>query len=414
VNANTDGIVAYLNVLHTHRELVAETYHRNSITLTTENQGAIRKLQQQRILSPYLQDEFRLAPSLTRHLDEVFQRQRNYAISSNFDEQFNRLLHLADEYQKASHENRSDDRDNYEDDFNTGVFELGESIASGLLLLRTLTDNRFAHVNTLAEKQRQNAYYIKQAEKLLEALMALQTTGVIELLNSSTLLAPLQRVYQHQLLSPLPEWRASLLDISATLRNYLYRLRQIEPEAKRLRTFAHFLQRNPDYQPPDVEDLPQQLPLWAQRFTGISVKTHPDLSHNTVREALAEIARAIPATTVKITREREAGRLVAGGEEKTVITLQPKPVQIAFQHYLQAARESLQPLSALHWIRQQTSVNLPEDEAWILYVLHAVQVLYTNDTNTANTLVMQRVEAPLAHRYSGNIVVMDMQLWKKA
>jgi hypothetical protein len=276
-----------------------------------------------------------------------------------------------------------------------------------------LTDNRFAHVNTLAEKQRQNAYYIKQAEKLLEALMALQTTGVMELLNNSTLLAPLQRVYQHQLLSPLPEWRASLLDISATLRNYLYRLRQIEPEAKRLRTFAHFLQRNPDYQPPDVEDLPQQLPVWAQRFTGISVKTHPDLSRNTVREALAEIARAIPASTVKITREREAGRLVAGGEEKTVITLQPKPVQIAFQHYLQAARESLQPLSALHWIRQQTSVNLPKDEAWILYVLHAVQVLYTNDPNTANTLVMQRVEAPLAHRYSGNIVVMDMQLWKK-
>lgn len=413
MNATTDGIVAYLNVLHTHRQLIAETYHRNSITLTDDNQRAIRQLQQQRILSPYLQDEFRLAPSLTRHLDEVFQRQRNYAISSNFEEQFNRLLHLADEYQKASHENRSDDRDNYEADFDTGVFELGESIAAGLLLLRTLTDNRFAHVSTLAEKQRQNAYYIKQAEKLGDALLSLQATGVLELLNSSSLLAPLLRVYQHQLLAPLDEWRASLLDITATLRNYLYRLRQIEPEAKRLRNFAHFLNRNPDYQPPEVEDLPQQLPVWAQRFSGITIHTHPDLSRNTVREDLADIARTIPATAVKITRERAAGQLIAGSDTKTVITLQPKPIQLAFQRYLHAARESLQPLSALHWLHQQTSTELPIAEAWVMYVLHAAQVLFTNDANIANTLVMQRVEAPLAHRYSGNIVVMDIQLWKK-
>lgn len=413
MNATTDGIVAYLNVLHTHRQLIAETYHRNSITLTDDNQRAIRQLQQQRILSPYLQDEFRLAPSLTRHLDEVFQRQRNYAISSNFEEQFNRLLHLADEYQKASHENRSDDRDNYEADFDTGVFELGESIASGLLLLRTLTDNRFAHVSTLAEKQRQNAYYIKQAEKLGDVLLSLQASGVLELLNGSSLLAPLLRVYQHQLLTPLDEWRASLLDITATLRNYLYRLRQIEPEAKRLRNFAHFLNRNPDYQPPELEDLPQQLPMWAQRFTGITIHTHPDLSRNTVREELADIARTIPAKAVKITRERAAGQLIAGSDTKTVITLQPKPIQLAFQRYLHAARESLQPLSALHWLHQQTSTELPIAEAWIMYVLHAVQVLFTNDANIANTLVMQRVEAPLAHRYSGNIVVMDIQLWKK-
>lgn len=413
MSATTDGIVAYLNVLHTHRQLIAETYHRNSITLTDDNQYAIRQLQQQRILSPYLQDEFRLAPSLTRHLDEVFQRQRNYAISSNFEEQYSRLLHLADEYQKASHENRSDDRDNYEADFDSGVFELGESITAGLLLLRTLTDNRFAHVSTLAEKQRQNAYYIKQAEKLEGALRSLQATGVLELLNSSSLLAPLLRVYQHQLLAPLDEWRANLLDITATLRNYLYRLRQIEPEAKRLRNFAHFLNRNPDYRPPEIEDLPQRLPVWAQRFIGISIHTHPDLSRNAVREDLADIARAIPATVIKITRERAAGQLIASSAAKTVITLQPKPIQLAFQRYLHSAFESLQPLSALHWLHQQTNTDLPTAEAWIMYVLHAAQVLFTNDANIANTLVMQRVEAPLTHRYSGNIVVMDIQLWKK-
>lgn len=415
MSATADSIVAYLNVLHTHRELIAETYQQNSITLTAENQRAIRLLQQQRILSPYLQDEFRLTPSLTRHLDEVFQRQRNYAIGSNFEEQFTRLLHLADEYQKASHENRSDDRDSYQADFDAGVFELGESISDGLLLLRTLTDNRFAHVNTLAEKQRQNAYYIKQAEKLGDTLLSVQTTGVLELLGSSSLLTPLLSVYQHQLLNPLDEWRASLLDITATLRHYLYRLRHIEPEAKRLRTFAHFLRRNPDYQPPELDELPQQLPPWAQRFTGLIIHTHADLSRNTVREELAEIASAIPASAIKVSRERTTGTLVTDSANKTVITLQPKPIQL-LQRYLRAAREASpsQVVSALQWLHQQTGADLPTAEAWIMYVLHAVQVLQTNEAEIAKTLSMQRVEAPLKHRYSGNIVVRDIELWKKA
>lgn len=411
--SNPDGIIAYLNVLHNHRQLIAETYHSNTVCLTAENQRAIRQLQQQRILFPYLQDEFRLAPSLSRHLDEVFQRQRNYAISSNFAEQLNRLSHLTDEYLKASHENRPEDRDTYEADFDAGVFELGESIASSLLLLRTLTDNRFANVSTLAEKQRQNEYYIKQAEKLGEILVSLQAAGLQELLDSSSLLAPLLAVYQHQLLARLPEWQASLLDITTTLKNYLYRLRQIEPEARRLRNFAHFLNRNPDYQPPDVEDLPQQLPVWTQRFSGFAIKTHPDLSRNPVREALADIAQAIPAAQVKIIRERTAGQLLPGSEEKTVVVLQPKPVQIAFQLYLQAARESLQPLSALHWKRQQALPDLPTDEAWLLYVLHASQMLHLT-ADSSEGLTMQRMEADTPYAHSGNIIITDIALWKKA
>ena len=76
------------------------------------------------------------------------------------------------------------------------------------------------------------------------------------------------------------------MDITAVLKAFLYRLRQVEPDARRIRAFAHFLRKNPDYQPPEVEQI-QALPDWTARFGGLRLKVHPDLSSAQTREALA-------------------------------------------------------------------------------------------------------------------------------
>ncbi|MFY9259895.1 MAG: hypothetical protein WAO71_05225 [Gallionella sp.] len=417
MNPNTatsaEGIASYLAVLHKHRLLIADAYHGNTLTRSEENHRAISELQQHRALIPYLQDEFRLSPSLSRHLDEVSQRQRNYAVSSNFADQIERLKKLADECLKASHENRPEDRDNYEGDFDSGVFELGESISEHLLLLRTLTDNRFANVNTLAEKQRQNEYYIKQAEKLGEALSLLQTDAALrELLDSSTLLDQLAAIYQRQLLAKLPEWRANLLDITQTLRKYLYRLREVAPEARRLRNFAHFLKRNPDFTLPEVEALPH-LPDWAGCVGNRTIHAHPDLSTNATREALIDVAASLPPAPPHFVRERSAGSRFVTHEAPLVQVLQAKPVQQAFQQYLQAAQLAEAPLSALDWKRQTTRFAALDEEAWLLYALHAVQMLPQHREEALRQLAWQRVEAPVRHPHDGNIVVRDIVLWKK-
>ena len=411
MSQDADSIVAYLNVLHNHKQLISKAYHNNGVHLDSENQRAIRRLQQHRVLLPYVQDEYRLSPSLSRHLDEVFQRQRNYALSGNFGEQINRLEYLVDEYLEACHQNRAEDRDTYENDFESGVFELREGIDSMLLFLRTLTENRFANVSTLDEKRRQNEYYIHQAEKISDALRALQQDGLSEQLSGSDLLTPLFGVYQYQLQNMLPEWRASLLDITSTLKNYLYRLRQVEPEARRIRNFAHFLNKNRDYQVPDAEDL-LELPAWSARFDGLRLKIHPDLSENRTREALVEVAQSIPPAPVTIDRERKAGSLVDEGHDKATVTIKPNPVQLAFHHYVGAAIESAKPLSALQWKQQHQEFSSLKDEMWLLYVLHATQMLSVSTNARWRKLQVERREAPVAYGLSGNITVSDISVWK--
>lgn len=413
MSQSIDTIVAYLEVLHANRELIAAAYCQGGVALEDANQRRIRQLMQHRVLIPYFQQDFRISPTLGRHLDEVFQRQRSYAVGANFGELTNRLRQLIIEYMTASHENRLEDQEDYAAEYDAGVFELASLINDELLSLRAITENQFANVSTMAEKQRQNEFYLDRAEKIGETIALLEGQSLLGTLSDSPLLKPLLEVYQHQVLVRLAGWRSTHMDITAVLKAFLYRLRQIEPNARRIRAFAHFLRKNPDYQTPESESV-QTLPTWSSRYAGLRVKTHPDLSVSQSREALAEIAQAIPSAKISIARERAAGRLINDGSVKSVRVIQPKPVQLAFHRYLQAACDAVVPLSAVGWKRKQPEFSRLEDDAWLLYAVHSIEMLGKSiKTGRLRGLEVKRYEAPTEHVRSGNIVIKDVALWKK-
>lgn len=406
------SIVAYLELLHASRHLIAAAYTDGGVTMDEDNRRRVGQLQQHRVLVPYLQDDFRLSPSLGRHLDEVFQRQRSYAVGANLRELVERLERLIGEYVTASHEGRQEDQDDYQSEFDAAVFELAALVGDDLLGLRVITENQFANVSTLAEKRRQNEFYLNRAEKIGETLALLEGENLLGTLVGSSLLQPLLTVYQHQVRQRLPQWRATHMDITAVLKAYLYRLRQVEPNARRLRALAHFLRKNPDYQPPEALSL-QALPAWSSRFAGLRLKTHPDLALSSTRDALADMARGIAAAKVSIARQRLAGRPADGGTDKAVRLMAPKPVQQAFARYLRAASAATAPLSALGWKRAQRDFDALDDGAWLLYVLHGVDMLGKTGKGRLPPLQSKRQEAPASHGRSGNIVVTDLALWKK-
>ena len=409
MSQSIDSIVAYIDLLHANRQLIAAAYCNGGVVLDPDNQRRIRQLQQHRVMLPYFQNEFRLSLSLGRHLDEAFQRQRSYAVGANFGDLINRLSQLIVEYVNAVHENRLDDHDDYAMEFDVGVFELASLVTNELLTLRVITENQFSNVSTLAEKQRQNEFYLDRAEKIGEAIALLDGENLVGTLRGSSILEPLFEVYRHQIMTRLQEWRATHLDITAVLKAFLYRLRHVEPNAQRIRAFAHFLRKTPDYQPPDVDSI-SHLPAWSSRFSGLRLKIHPDLSSSRVREALADTAKAIPAAKINVVKPREAGRLLDPGTEKAVNHIQPKQVQVAFHRYLQSASIAGSPLSAIAWKRQQAEFSTLDDSAWLLYVIHALQML---SNARLRTFEIVRHELPSAHQRSGNIVVTDMALWTK-
>lgn len=402
-----DLVIKYLEMLHRQRAVLAAAYHRGSVSKDDDNARAIYELQQHRALVPFTQDTYRLASSLARHLDEVLQKERLYlAVGANISELAERLTHLVEETEKAHLEGRPEDADTYADNFNAAVFDLADSITSALQYLRMLADNRFANVSTLAEKKRQNEYYIGRAERISDALHHLQMTGMGESLAERPGCEALSLAFRSQLADRLPEWRASLLDITDILKSYLYRLRQVEPAARRLRAFGLFLKRNPDYVAPEVAEMAEP-PAWALRARPLRLQARPDLADDATCSALEDLARALPPARVLIRREPKLGVLVADGAAPTVVVaITPKPYQVAFARFLADVAESETPVSALAWKNSKPDFDSLPGDIWLHCVLYEAAL----DRRRLKPFRFQRLEAAPEHPLSGNIVVRDVMV----
>ncbi len=81
----------------------------------------------------------------------------------------------------------------------------------------------------------------------------------------------------------------------------------------------------------------------------------------------------------------------------------PKPVQQAFHRYPAAAGgRAEQPLSALNWKQQQTEFQQLPDQAWLLYVVHAVQMLQRSKNQPDQKFIIQRHTAAPDFERSGS------------
>lgn len=402
-----DLVVAYIEVLHRHRAMVAAAYHQGWIDAGGESATprGIQDLRRHRTLVPLTQDAFRLASSLARHFDEVLQKEQLFAaVGGNIADLAARLPVLVDEAVKAHLEGRTEDLDGYVDAFNNAVFDLADHIDQALQYLRMLADTRFASVRTLAEKQRQNAWYIGRAERIGEAIKSLQTGGLMERIEDEPAAAPLLSAFRGQLWERLPEWRESLLDITEILKAFLYRLRQVEPAGRRLRAFNLFLKRNPDYVAPDVEELTEP-PSWASRAEPLRVVSHPDLLDGATSEALIEVAAKLPPSPTIIKREPKIGTLKPGADqEPEVLAIEPRPYQLALRRLITEVPEGGEPLSALAWKRGHAEYADLPDPIW----LHCVLYEATLARSRTGHIRFERVELPASHPLSGNIVVRDV------
>ncbi|HEM7878656.1 hypothetical protein LGM58_22580 [Burkholderia contaminans] len=366
-----DLVINHLSELYKYKALVATAYHRGSVDKSDDpdNGRGLYRLNQARILVPYHEGTYRLATSLVKHLDEVLQIERLYAVvGANVAELAERLLDIANLVAHAVLEARTDDADRYIDEFDRAVFELADSVTGALQYLRILADNNFANVSTYAEKRRQNEYYLERVERISQALGALQSNNLIHVLESTPEGERLLETYRSQIANHLSEWRAQLLDVTAILRDYLFRTRQIEVIARRMRAFEHFLRRTPSYVPADLE-VDNEVPSWARYATGFPLAAHACMQETAHDEILLDIARTIPAVTPPAFAPPRLGTLLPD----TPVTLddtedQTKPWQIAMATLIESAGAA--PISALEWKAARPELTSLADDIWLLCVVH--------------------------------------------
>jgi hypothetical protein len=313
-----DGVLTLIGRLHAYQDLVSLAYHNGEVVKDNDNARGVEHLQQHKVLIPRSHETFTLQTTLRRFLDASLNIERIYRTGADIGPAFERLDTLADALFMASHEGRTEDKERLEDEILQSIYEISDDLSAELSHLRALVENRFAAVSTLAEKKRQNAYYIGRTETLVEAIELFTLSDLGERIQSQTPFANVASMFTSQLLERLTSFRHNLLDILGILQAYLFEFRSIEERTKRVRSMWLFMERHPLYEPKDWAEEPHP-PAWLKKAAGIRIKT-------------------------------EKGSLILEDDED-VIVLMPKPYQIAITAMLTACRQSGGHLSALAWFR---------------------------------------------------------------
>lgn len=225
--------------------MVSLAYHNGEIVKNDDNARGVEHLQQHKVLIPRTQDTFTLHTTLRRFLDASLNIERMYFLDSDMGSEFERLEELAEALFVASHEGRIEDKERLEDEIHQSVYEMSDRLSANLSHLRALVENRFAAVSTLAEKRRQNAYYIGRTEKVVKAIELFTLSDLGERIQTQLPFANVAAMFTSQLLERLPSFRQNLLDILGILQNYLFEFRQIEERTKRVRSMWLFMERHP-------------------------------------------------------------------------------------------------------------------------------------------------------------------------
>lgn len=384
------GLERLFKALANHSDLIARAYFNGTVYRDSQNQRALNQLKQLKVLVNHSEDGYRIAGRLSQFIDNALSSDRIRRLDTDLSSWIDTLEQHIGLYQDAWQQNRVNDVDHYLLEIQRLVFDLADNLEDNTRYLLMLVNSRFANVRTLAEKQRQNAFYISRLEKLVNAISALQPEFLLEIVEEQP---ELYQLLEQQLLRLLPIYQQRLQDILDKLKIFLFELRQIEARAQLVQGFAFFLRQNPDYQPQD----------WNQ-IKPLTLTVHADPLDHALEDELIEIAQKIRVDSEVLLAKQKQRRLSAvtlNPPEKQTLRI-PKYRQQLATYFARVRQQPGQSLSALAF--QQRFVDDVEPAIWLAYVVN--ECLKPQH----KALQLELRQASHASAFSGNKKVCDIVL----
>ncbi|MGZ8982991.1 MAG: hypothetical protein ACXW11_03435 [Methylotenera sp.] len=399
MSQNQDKVSLLLNRLNKCAESISHAYQHGRVERTEDNRNQIEMLRQMRVLSPDVRDAFQLRSSIRQFLDAVLNTERLLKVGADLGANFEQLTELVDLHSSALLDSRNADCERYEIEIRDSISDIADAIEDDLVMLNTLVANKFAAVSTVAEKKRQNLYYQKRTQRLVDLLESFHFSDITHRLSGNQDLALTFRVL---LSDRIPEFRASLSDILEQLNAYLFEFRRVEERAKRVRGFWLHLNRNPGWSPRDWSEVAEPQ-VWLQIATPLQLSFHPDVLAPNCEHELVALAKKIPAEAMleQGKKSRPLG-YVGNVEPEQEIKVPKSPLQLAIRAYFKEASKSVGGMSACRWwaLHPQEVGNIRQD-IWLMRVLTE-----HDKRGREGSWILDLAEMP--GEFSGNVMISDV------
>ncbi|MCX7098106.1 MAG: hypothetical protein NTV43_09430 [Methylococcales bacterium] len=394
------GLERLFKALANQSNLIATAYFNGVVYKDQQNQRALAQLKQLKVLVNHDADGYRVSGRLSQFIDSALSSDRVRRLDTDLASWIETLEQQIGLYQDAWDENRVADCDNYLAEIERLVFDLADTLEENTRYLLMLVNSRFANVRTLAEKQKQNTFYIARLEKLVNAISALQPEFLLEMVDEQPVIYAL---LDRQLIRLLPIYQQRLQTILDKLKIFLFELRQIEARSQLVQGFAFFLQQNPNYQTQDWSEH-EHLPCHWNQIKPLALSAHADPMDHALEDELIEIAQKIRLDTDVLLakqKQRPVNAITLSPPEKQAIALPLYRKQLR-GYFERVLKNQGQALSALAF--QQVFVDDIEPSSWLSCVLN--EGLRRQQNN--KQLQMDLVHVEVGRGFSGNQKITDI------
>jgi hypothetical protein len=397
-----DGVKNLIGRLASHQDLVSQAYYNGELIKDEDSARGIELLQQHKVLIPRGEDAYTLHTTLRRFLDAALNIERLYGIGSDLGVAFERLEQLTNALFDVAHEGQIEDRERIEDEIRQSIYEISDNLAADLAHLRTLVENRFGNVSTLAEKKRQNAYYIGRTEKVVRAIELFTLSDLGERIQTQGAFANIAAMFRAQLQERLPSFRQNLSDILEILKQYLFEYREIEERTRRVRSLWLYLERHPVYELQEWDETAHPQP-WLLKADGISICSHPWVRDPEYTDSLADLAGDIAPPVLRLPVERPRGSLLEEDSAPSIL-LERRSYQQAIERLIATCKTENLRTSALEWyLEHPAELGGMSVSVWLQCVLEDLGPRKKRELGIV--VVAEETADPI---FDGNVMVCDV------
>ncbi len=396
------GVERLLKALATHSDLIAQTYYEGVIYKDSKNQRALNQLKQLKILVKQGVDGYRISGRLGQFVDNALSSDRIRRLDTDLASWVETLEQQILLYQDAWDENRVDDWDNYSAEIERLVFDLSDNLEENTSYLLMLINSRFANVRTLAEKKKQNVFYISRVERLVEAISLLQPEYLLEMVNEHP---ALYELLDQQLIRMMPVYQQRLQDILDKLKTFLFELRKIEARAQSVQGFAFFLRQNPMYEMQnwvEEEIIPEQ---WNQ-IQALSINAAADTLDYASEHELINIAKKLRVDSEALLAKKRKRKINKVEQVERVIQVMELPLYRKWlrRYFSLLEQQAGTSISALSF--QQKYVQTIEPALWLGCVLNE----WLRQQQRQESIQMDFIQFENYAAFTGNKKVKDIVL----
>lgn len=289
----THPIVEMLEQIYRARHQIAASYDDRGITLDDEEAMLIQPLIKSYFMRRKGDNEFRLSARFRSLFDLPLRRQKISSIDTSLGDEVKALelaMHIMSEggHDGVRHETRMEHLGEVEDIIDS-IHDLLEDTATKI---QNRLNSNFGLLASSKAKQAENQSYLIDLEKLIESFNEtrarlheepftddLDVMGYIQNLEAKCL--------------PIID---KIKRCQNTIREFLFKQREIEHKARRIRGVITHLKKNPGFYPEIAESECDTTPLFA-KSEPIKMSGYPDIKSRYSREVMAELVVEIQQRT---------------------------------------------------------------------------------------------------------------------